>query len=137
MIKLHDGGTVDGLSLTVNVSLDGKTTSIPLLRKATIPEPSCHNTELSYALPGDGTVEGFARALGNSVGESAVELVLNYLGIKVNFKKLKEYACFFGFVCVCVFLFCFVLFLFFCLSHLACDNGDIVRSQHCKCYYHL
>ncbi len=85
MRKRQDEGTVD-LSLTVNVSLDGKTTSIPLLRNATIPEPSCHNTDLSYALPGDGTVEGFARALGNSVGESAVELVLSYLGIKVKLK---------------------------------------------------
>ena len=69
---------------TVNLSsrfiIEDQATDFIVLSDARFPIPSC-NTDIGYSLPGDGTVSGFVTAVGETVGEAAIEAVLNHLGI--------------------------------------------------------
>ena len=70
------------MDLSLQLQLDDQPTDIQVLSGTTIPIPLC-NEDASLVLPGDGTIGGFARALGENVGQTAVELVLTHLGLEV------------------------------------------------------
>ena len=71
------------MTLILELTLDGVVTPFNILDHLFIPIPS-HDNTVPLALPGDGTIEGFARIVGTSVGQSAIDLVLMKLGLKVN-----------------------------------------------------
>ncbi|XP_072033124.1 uncharacterized protein [Amphiura filiformis] len=74
------------LSLSVELSVDGATTTFPVLTETNIPIPLCNN-ESSFVLPGDGSIQGFARDIGDNVGQSAVDLVLLQLDLKEHISQ--------------------------------------------------
>lgn len=49
-----------------------------------VPIPIC-NSNFSVALPGDGSVRGFLEELGDTVGQSAIDLVLKKLNLQVSY----------------------------------------------------
>ena len=46
---------------------------------------------LNYDLPGDGTLAGFLQHLGDEIGDSAIELVIQKFGINVSSKLVIEF----------------------------------------------
>ena len=50
---------------------------------AVMPVSPC-NSNQDYVLPGDGTITGFVDAIGPTIGNTAVELVLTKLGVTVR-----------------------------------------------------
>ena len=71
------------LTLILELTLDGVTTLFIILDRLPIPIPSYDNND-ELVIPGDGSIEGFARIVGTSVSQSAIDLVLMKLGLKVN-----------------------------------------------------
>ena len=71
------------MDLSLQLQVDDETTDIQVLSDTIIPIPLC-NEDASVVLPGGGSIAGFARALGENVGQTAVELVLTHLGLKVS-----------------------------------------------------
>ncbi len=68
------------INLSLRTTLDGVATDYVILSGTTIPIPTCDN---DFPLPGDGSVEGFLRAIGGNIGQLAVERVLSELGLQV------------------------------------------------------
>ena len=69
------------IDLSVHLSIEDRRTDFILLSDATIPIPLCdRNTE--FRLPGDGTVASFVLAVGDTIGQSAVEAVMKHLDIE-------------------------------------------------------
>ncbi len=63
------------------MTIEDQRTDFILLSDGTIPIPSCdHNT--FFSLPGDGTVASFVLAVGDTIGQSAVEAVMKHLDIE-------------------------------------------------------
>ncbi len=65
---------------SLHVTLDEVTTDFVILPGTMVPIPTCDN---EFPLPGDGSVEGFLRAIGDNIGQLAVERVLSELGLQV------------------------------------------------------
>ncbi|XP_072048756.1 uncharacterized protein [Amphiura filiformis] len=78
------------VDLTVHVILDDHVTDITVLQKTQIPIPLC-NQNTTVTLPGDGTVQGFVLELGNSAGQTAIDLVFAHLDLN-NYVSGKECA---------------------------------------------
>ena len=78
------------MDLSLELQLDDQPTNIQVLSGTTIPIPLC-NEDAAIVLPGDGTIGGFARALGENVGQTAVELVLKHIGLEVCLCKINTY----------------------------------------------
>ena len=74
-------------SVTLNVVLciDDTCKTTPVLDNVWVPIPICNTNATSFTLPGDGTVAGFIRELGGSIGNSAIDLVLEKFGLDVNY----------------------------------------------------
>ncbi len=71
------------VTLILELTLDGMTTLFIILDHLSVPiTPFDNNEEL--VIPGDGSIEGFARIVGTSAGQSAIDLVLMKLGLKVS-----------------------------------------------------
>ena len=68
------------LNLAFLLDVEGLSTDLNILNDTRIPIPVC-NTE--FTLPGDGTIKGFIRAVGKNAAQSAVDVVLEQLGLKV------------------------------------------------------
>lgn len=68
------------VDLSIQLRIEDKRTNFTILSDAIIPFQQCDENK-HYLLPGDGTVSGFVSAVGESVGESAIDAVLNHLGI--------------------------------------------------------
>ena len=75
------------VNLSFTLKLEGVVSNFVVLNKANFPMPFC-NDNTTLTLPGDGSVGGFVTALGGEFVQSAVDLVLEYLGLKVR-KELK------------------------------------------------
>ena len=71
------------LNFGLQLELDGVVKDVVILTNATIPRPLCNDNQ-SFVLPGDGTVAGFVNAIGPNIGETAVDVVLTNLGLKVR-----------------------------------------------------
>ncbi|XP_033637389.1 uncharacterized protein LOC117298318 isoform X2 [Asterias rubens] len=68
------------IDLAFSLQVDDETTDFPLMEAKRIPIPICNNN-FSLALPGDGSVRGFLEELGDTVGQSAIDLVLRKLNL--------------------------------------------------------
>ena len=71
------------VSLSLNLWIDGNLRQINLLQGAQIPIPIC-NSNATFTLPGDGTVDGYLAFLKGMITDEAVDLVLDSLDLKVN-----------------------------------------------------
>ncbi|XP_038062441.1 uncharacterized protein LOC119732930 [Patiria miniata] len=69
------------VDLAFSLLIDGITTDFPIMADQRIPIPLC-NANFSLALPGDGSVKGFRKELGDNVGQSAIQLVLTKLNLQ-------------------------------------------------------
>ena len=49
-----------------------------------IPIPVCNIDFTTFSLPGDGTVQQFAQHLGENIGNAAVDIVIQKLGLEVS-----------------------------------------------------
>ena len=81
--------TVFELNLSFTISVEGEDSNFPILSSTTVPIPVC-NEDASFSLPGDGSIGGFVKALGESFAQTAVDEVLKRLGIKVNLSILTH-----------------------------------------------
>ena len=59
-----------------------------VLNGATVPIPFC-NPNISFSLPGDGSIIGFAKFIGKRAGAEAIQAVLRKLGLEV-IKSVSE-----------------------------------------------
>ena len=71
------------IDLAFSLQVDDETTDFPLMEAKRIPIPICNNN-FSLALPGDGSVRGFLEELGDTAGQSAIDLVLRKLNLYVS-----------------------------------------------------
>ncbi|XP_038050728.1 uncharacterized protein LOC119723897 [Patiria miniata] len=69
------------VDLAFSLIIDGITTDFPIMADQRIPIPLC-NANFSLALPGDGSVKGFLKELGDNVGQAAIQLVLTKLNLE-------------------------------------------------------
>ncbi len=72
--------TVD---LAFSVQVEGSTTYFSMLSDAQLPIPLCDGNT-PFILPGDGTIAGFARLYSDGFTTTAVDVVLEQLGLKAN-----------------------------------------------------
>ena len=77
---------VFSLSLSMTICIDKTCDEEPLLQNFKVPIPLCNTNFTSFRLPGDGTIQGFVKELGGKVASSAVDVVINRLGLSVGFK---------------------------------------------------
>ncbi len=79
------------INFSLRTTLDGVATDFAILSGTTIPIPTCDN---DLPLPGDGSVQGFLRAIGDYIGQLAVERVLSELDLQVfSVKYLRLMSC--------------------------------------------
>ncbi len=78
------------MNLLFEFELEGDITAFSLLSDTRVPIPLC-NENATLNLPGDGSINGFVKEVGENVGQSALEVVLRQLDLEVN----KHY--YFGF----------------------------------------
>ena len=74
------------LYLSCQLTVDDDTTDFQILTAATVPIPACNEVS-DFHFPGDGSIEGFVEILGHNIGQTAVDQVLTYLGLKVTFSN--------------------------------------------------
>ncbi len=72
------------MSLAIDLCIDDSCENIPLFDNVKVPIPLCHTNMTSYQLPGDGTVQGFVQELGENIGDAAIDVVVEKLGIAVS-----------------------------------------------------
>ena len=68
------------VDLSIQLFLEDETTYFMVYTDARIPIPLC-NEDATFVLPGDGTVRGFLFAVGENIGSTAKEAVMDHLGI--------------------------------------------------------
>ena len=68
--------------LDLTFCTDGECTDMDVLDGATVPIPFC-NPNITFTLPGDGSIIGFAKFVGKGVGDEAIQAVLRKLGLEV------------------------------------------------------
>ena len=71
------------LNLNFQLEIEGNTTTFNILSDTRIPIPTC-NENVTFALPGDGTIEDFAIVYANEFSQTAVDVVLQRLGLEVS-----------------------------------------------------
>ena len=91
-VDKDDDAQVFKLGLAFDLTIDGAETIFPILTDTSIPIPVCSNDP--FVLPGDGSIEGFVKAVGQDVGQTAVDVVLKQLGLEVLYSyKLEKKVC--------------------------------------------
>ena len=70
------------IDFTFTLTLEEETTVNPILRDFTLPVPIC-NQDIPFSLPGDGSIQGFVKRVGRNFTQTAVDVVLHQLGVKV------------------------------------------------------
>ncbi|XP_038050876.1 uncharacterized protein LOC119724026 [Patiria miniata] len=63
------------------------TPSIDILKRTRVPIPVC-NENATFTLPGDGTVSGFLQMVGQNAADSAVDAILQHLGLLEYISRL-------------------------------------------------
>ena len=76
------------LSLALQIDIEGDVTAITILSDINVPIPGC-NEDASFTLPGDGSIQGFVRAVGENFGQAAVQAVFRKLGLEVSINRVK------------------------------------------------
>ncbi|XP_072033446.1 LOW QUALITY PROTEIN: uncharacterized protein [Amphiura filiformis] len=69
------------IDLILNMCIDGSCMDISVFKGIHLPIPACEIDPAMYPLPGNGTLAGFLEELGADIGDSAIELVLEKLGL--------------------------------------------------------
>ena len=64
------------------LTLDDDVTTFDILSDTRIPIPAC-NENFNSILPGDGTIERFAKIVGDNVGQLAIDTVIKQLHLEV------------------------------------------------------
>ncbi len=72
------------ISLWIDLCIDSTCKDVQLFKELKVPIPLCNTDFNSFQLPGDGTIHGFLQELGENIGDAAVELVVQKLGIAVS-----------------------------------------------------
>ena len=80
-VDKDDIAQVFKLGLAFDLTIDGAETMFPILTDTSIPIPVCSDDP--FVLPGDGSIKGFVKAVGQNVGQTAVDVVLKQLGLEV------------------------------------------------------
>ncbi len=75
-------------SLGIKLCIDGVCTITRVFDDITMPIPVCHTNITTLTLPGDGSIQGFVRELKRNIGDSAIDIVLEKLGLSVCFIEL-------------------------------------------------
>ena len=75
------------LNLAVQLEVEGVITEYNVLDNMRVPIPVC-NPNNPTVLPGDGSIEGFAKIIGANFGQPALDVVLELLDLKVYFFSL-------------------------------------------------
>ena len=76
------------LTLDMSLCLDDACHEIGVFNELDIPIPFCNTNFSSFQLPGDGTILGFAEYLGEKVGDAAVNMIIERLGLDVSTIRL-------------------------------------------------
>ena len=71
------------LSLDIEFCPDGDCTSMEILDDLIIPIPFC-NPNITFSLPGDGSIAGFVEFLKDKITDESVTAVLRKLGLEVR-----------------------------------------------------
>ncbi|XP_072048757.1 uncharacterized protein [Amphiura filiformis] len=69
------------VTLAINLCIDDVCEEVIVIDKLKVPIPLCNTDISSIQLPGDGSIAGFATELGSKIGNSAVDLVIEKLGL--------------------------------------------------------
>ena len=80
---------VFSVTLNIGLCIDGTCTLTPVLDHVWVPVPLCNTSATSFTLPGDGTVAGFVQELGDHIGTSAIELILEKYGLDVSVLRFR------------------------------------------------
>ncbi len=78
-----DHSNILTVDLAFSVEVEGSTTYFSMLSDAQLPIPLC-DENTPFILPGDGTIAGFAQLFSDGFTPTAVDVVLERLGLKVN-----------------------------------------------------
>ena len=93
-INKLDEEDVFSITLTLNLCIDEACEDISIFKDLKVPIPGCNTDFTSLVLPGDGSIEGFVQYLGGEVGDAAVTVVLERLGLSVwRFPLVDIIAC--------------------------------------------
>ena len=76
------------LNLAVHLEVEGVKTEYNILENIRVPIPVCNEND-NIVLPGDGSIEEFAKIIGQDFGQAALDVVLELLDLQVYilFKK--------------------------------------------------
>ncbi len=83
-----DEDQVFSINLGVELCIDATCEFVTVFDGVQIPIPGCNIDYNALVLPGDGSVAGFVQELGNTIGDSAISVVLEKLGLAV---RMSEY----------------------------------------------
>ena len=72
------------INLGLHLCIDDACEYVHVLKYIEMPIPVCNTNFTSLQLLGDGSVLGFVRELGENIGDAAVDIVLQKLGIDVS-----------------------------------------------------
>ena len=70
------------LDFSLRLEIENEISEYIIISGTRIPIPVC-NENATFTLPGDGSIEGFVKAVGETVGQTAIEIVLRQLGLQV------------------------------------------------------
>ena len=71
------------VNLSFQLKLEGVATGFTILSDTRIPIPLC-NENASFSFPGDGSIAGFVRGLGQNYSDLAIAAVFRELGLEVR-----------------------------------------------------
>ena len=83
VLKLDDTDEFN-FDLDLMLELEGTTTPITIMADTRVPIPLCNDNPL-FTLPGDGSIAGFVRGLGQDISQIAIDIVLQELELKVSY----------------------------------------------------
>ena len=73
-----------GVDLIFGFCVDGECTNTKLLDSLIIPSPFC-NPNISFTLPGRGSIADFVDLISDQISDEAIQAVLRTLGIEVRY----------------------------------------------------
>ena len=76
------------MTLVLTLCIDDACEDVSIFKDLKVPIPVCNSDFTSLQLPGDGTILGFINYLGEEVGDAAITVVMNRLGLVINIDYL-------------------------------------------------
>ena len=82
--KLDDINTFS-IDLDIDLCIDSSCEAVSVFDNLQVPIPVCNTDFSSLVLPGvDGSIQGFVQELGQSIGDTAINAVIEKLGLAVS-----------------------------------------------------